>query len=48
MRLIKVINNLWLSLFWQIFLIGLILGYMITILDMFSPFKNKKVVAYDD
>jgi len=34
--------------FWQIFLIGLILGLMITILDMFSPFKNKKVVADDD
>ena len=36
------------KLFWQIFLIGLVLGLIITILDMFSPFKNKKVVADDD
>ena len=34
--------------FWQIFLIGLVMGLMITILDVFSPFKTKKVVAYDD
>jgi len=33
---------------WQIFLIGLILGLIITIFDRFSPFKNKKVVVDND